>query len=261
MIQTYRATKDKGDKIKIPCFTASGTFTKRAIDGLDEYNGVICLDIDGKDNPNIDMDELKQKLSTLPFILAAHYSVGGAGLAVYIATDNKDARFHSFICEDYMNQFEANLHVVCDKCCKDVSRLRFISYDRDMFLNDTPTIVPVNTGKYEFRKEANYSARDVGSAISGTHPIIRLAQKIMDNGIDITSDYHDWVKIAFSLSDAIGESGRNVFHGLSSMNSKYNFTESDKLFTKAMSRNSSQRVTEKTFYKIASDYGVMLKEN
>lgn len=261
LIERYRETKDRADKVKIPCFTASGTFSKRAIDGIDSYNGVICLDIDKKDNENVDMEEFRQRLKSLSFVYAFHYSVGGAGLAVYVRTSNKDAKYHSFICDDYMNQFKNHLGIICDKACKDVSRLRFLSYDEETYINDDSNIVPVDTAKYDARKEINHTASDVDAAINGTHPILRLSKRILENEIDITSDYGDWVKVAFSMADAIGENGRSVFHELSRMYPKYNFTETDNLYSRAMSRDASQRVTERTFFKIASDYGIYLKEN
>lgn len=261
LIDRYRQTKERDDKVKIPCFTASGVFSKRLISEIETYNGVVCLDIDKKDNEHLDMHGLFEKLKTHSFIYAVHYSVGGSGLAVYIRTNNKQASYHPFVCDDYMSQFKRVIDVNCDKSCKDITRLRFLSYDADIYINDDSLIVPVDTAKYDVRKEVNYTANDVGAAINGTHPILRLSKRILENEIDITSDYGDWVKIAFSMADAIGESGRSVFHELSRMYPKYNFTETDKLYSRAMSRDAAQRVTERTFFKIASDYGIYLKEN
>ena len=53
-------------KSKLPAITPSGVFSKRKADCLVEPTNLICIDIDGKDNPSIsDMEELKKKLSKL----------------------------------------------------------------------------------------------------------------------------------------------------------------------------------------------------
>lgn len=68
-------------KSKLPAITPSGVFSKRKADCLVEPTNLICIDIDGKDNPSIsDMEELKKKLSKLSYIMYCGLSASGKGL-------------------------------------------------------------------------------------------------------------------------------------------------------------------------------------
>src|ERR1035437_8989032 len=68
-VERIRAIDNKAerDKIKatLPCITVSGVFSTRAIAGLVKHSGLICIDIDYKDNLHIEnYGELKRILST-----------------------------------------------------------------------------------------------------------------------------------------------------------------------------------------------------
>ena len=66
----------------LPCFTPTGKFNHRSIKGLEEYNGIICLDIDHVE----DTDSLKQKVTKLDWVMAAFVTPSGKGLKVLVKT-------------------------------------------------------------------------------------------------------------------------------------------------------------------------------
>ena len=71
----------KEHKRELPAFTTSGTFTERKANGLKSYNGYICIDIDGQDNPHIsDFPQLRDELSKIKNIKACFLSASGEGV-------------------------------------------------------------------------------------------------------------------------------------------------------------------------------------
>ena len=80
--------KDERNALKrsLPQATISGVFSPtRAKNNLSLHSGLICVDIDAKDNPDIlDWETLKQDLSVLPQIAYSALSVSGKGLFLVI---------------------------------------------------------------------------------------------------------------------------------------------------------------------------------
>lgn len=68
-------------KARLPAITPSGLFSVRKKEGLIAHSGLICLDIDAKENPVIeDWNALKQNLPVPDHILYAGLSASGRGL-------------------------------------------------------------------------------------------------------------------------------------------------------------------------------------
>ena len=84
-------------KKNLPCATISGTFFKRNIENISNYNGLVCLDFDAKDNEGKTVSEMKKILSEFEETLYAGLSVSGLGVYAIINTDNIDVKSHSKI--------------------------------------------------------------------------------------------------------------------------------------------------------------------
>lgn len=100
---------------------------------------VMSIDIDGKDNPDVDVEELKERLIGLPFIYYAGLSIGGKGVFALALIDDPtyyEEHFHAM--EDYMRD---NLGVVIDPQCSNSNRLRYVSYDDNPRIKDLDDIV------------------------------------------------------------------------------------------------------------------------
>lgn len=120
-------------KSKLPAITPSGVFSKRKADCLVEPTNLICIDIDGKDNPSIsDMEELKKKLSKLSYIMYCGLSASGKGLFCIIPY--KDYRNHKLHFNALEQEFK-DMGIVVDSSCSDIGRLRFYSYDEYPYAN------------------------------------------------------------------------------------------------------------------------------
>lgn len=252
-VEPYRRTKDKSYKKKLLCYTPCGVFIERSIEGLSQYNKLICVDIDKKDNTGIDLPQLMKSLEKSQFIYAYHKSVSGEGYAVYIKLAIESEEQHSQTYEVIEKMFRDEMGIIVDKGCKDVCRLRYISADSRLYLN--PNAIPY-CPVFDERKVNSH--RGVTTEREQNN-FIFLLNSIVDSGIDITDNYHDWVKIAFGIANALGEQGREYFHSISMVSNKYSYMATEKLYNSAMKREEDGRgniVTMNTIYLMASDYGI-----
>lgn len=120
-------------KQAMPCISPSGIFTKRGKKYLQNHTGLISIDIDSKDNTHIsNFDNLKKEVCKISNVAYCGLSVSGKGywLLIPITYSEKHEDHFRFI-EQY---FKSN-GVVIDHACKDISRLRFYSYDPDAYFN------------------------------------------------------------------------------------------------------------------------------
>ncbi|GAB3637271.1 hypothetical protein GCM10027422_28610 [Hymenobacter arcticus] len=117
----------------LPGFTVSGTFAHRKAEHLAQHSGFLCLDIDAKANPGADLVAARQAVEADSYTYACFMSVGGAGWAAVVPIPPNDHK-SSFraLAAYYLSAYG----LVVDPSCKDASRLRFISYDPALYLNE-----------------------------------------------------------------------------------------------------------------------------
>lgn len=121
-----------------PAYTVSGTFSHRAIKDIKAHSGLIALDLDGVDN----IDNLKTMVTTLPFVAYCGKSISGTGLFVIvpIPQSNNDQQRQRFNALQKIFFEKFGLSEKWDNAVKDISRLRFVSYDPDAYLNHSAEI-------------------------------------------------------------------------------------------------------------------------
>ncbi len=252
-IERIRNTEEKAArsalKRQLPCATVSGVFSPtRCASNLKLYSGMICLDIDGQDNPDIeDYEELKWQLAVLPQIAYAGLSVSGHGLFLIVPLKYPSCHKSHFLqLEDDFKQ----MGIILDHSCSDVCRLRTISYDANPLVNENA--IPYDKVKiiekpYQPQFHANYGADDT------INKVARCCEVIDRRHIDLTSTYDEWISIGFSLA-SLGESGRQFFHICSRQNSDYKSVECDKKFDNLS--KSSGAIGIGTFFKKCKDAGI-----
>lgn len=142
-VQRIRSIEDKAerDKLKatLPAITPSGVFSYRAADSLVKHSGLICIDIDLKENEAIgNFFELKEQLVKIPNVAFCIKSVSGKGYAVGMPLAYPERHGQHF--DALKRIFRQSFGLVVDKACRDVSRLRGYSYDPDVYFNDNATV-------------------------------------------------------------------------------------------------------------------------
>ena len=244
--------KQKRLKLQLPVATISGTFAPTCkAENLVAHSNLLCIDIDKKDNMDVGwFDDLKHEWHNIPQILYAGRSIRGKGwFAIFRIAypDKHEAQFEA------LKRGFANSGLIIDKACKNVNRMRFISYDPEPYVNEEVTLY---TKVWVEPKPAYHSS----SAYSGDdmEQVEKCCHIIEDRSIDITATYDEWFHVGAALA-SLGECGRSLFHMVSSQNAKYKASETDKKFDNLLRNVSNIKIG--TFFHICSQHGINWKED
>lgn len=222
-IHKLRNTEDPAlyKKLKkyLPNVTIGGKFSTRADSGLIEHSGFIAVDID---KLNESTDRLKTLLSTDNYFYALFVSCGGKGLCGIVKIEpDKHKLSYKQISEYLVKTY--GVEVKADKGCSDLSRIRYVSYDPDLYFNPASSLFkakkPVPGPKPEKRDYLIVPA-DFDKIIS----------EIAERKINLTEDYEQWMVLGFSIATSFDESGRDYFHKLSEISDKYDYDDCDKKY-------------------------------
>ncbi len=105
---------------------------------------------------------------------------------------------------------------------------------------------------------SDWQPSDVRAALSGcpnSDEIETITQRIEAASVDIAPNYADWRDLAFALTNAMGESGRNYYHRLSRFYQGYSQAVTDKQFSACLASN-GRGITIKTLYHLAKSAGI-----
>lgn len=179
-------------KKSLPAFTVSATFkdNKRKKEHIDTYTGLLHLDYDKIDN----VQELKSRVIGIPYTYAVFISPSGRGLKVFVKSDN-DLNSHTNAFNKLREYYDSIVGIESDKAIKDITRLCFVSYDADLYLNE-------NSETYRHKGDLsevwNFTCNKQSFIIGNRNNFIHLfACNANRQGFDI----NDVINYALSYSD------------------------------------------------------------
>lgn len=221
-----RHQKKEELKLSIPTVTVSGSFTNRKADGLKTSSGLIAIDIDYKDNIEI-MPQVREILSNLEYVAYCGKSISGDGYFAIIPIENpKHFKQHFYALEEEMKSYG----IVIDKACKDITRLRYASYDDNYYYNPNATTYyweteeVVHTSKHQRTKKKTYTTT---STKTNKEIIEEAISFFKSRSVSMPDDYNTWFTTGMALNTTFGEEGRTYFHEFSKLSDKYDETECD----------------------------------
>lgn len=265
LIQQIRMTKDKTERTRLksglPCATISAICPDgRKADVTFGYTGLICIDIDGQDNPGFGSGaELKAEVCKVAEVAYCSLSASGNGCFAILQLAHPENHLGHFLALQRL--FKSRLGIIIDGQCKDVKRLRFASYDSEPYINDNAEpfrIIDVAT-KPQFNLTKTTVA--IGQRTWNESPeatidkVARLTEEVVRRGIDLTDGYSKWVEIGMALAN-LGENGREFFHAVSSVYPGYDRAKADTKFTNLL--RTTRKVTIATFFHQCEAHGVTL---
>lgn len=232
-------------KESLPAVTLSGLFSTRKASEIIKHSGFICIDIDKLgDSVHDVMDVLKSD----EFVYAVWRSVSGLGLAVLFKIDPR-AHLKAFLgLSEYLYK---TYNIIVDQSGKDVSRLRFVSYDPELYINESAA----KFTKYPTSK--SMPSKRMPKYIFVQNDFESIVAQILSRNLDIVNDYHDWLNVGLALADKFGESGRQYFHDISQIGNKYKFENCEKQYNACL-RSGRGEITIATFYWMCKRYGISL---
>lgn len=140
LIQQIRMTENKAERTRLksslPCATISAICTDgRKADDAFEHTGLICIDIDGQDNPGFESGAvLKAEVCKVAEVAYCSLSASGSGCFAIFRLSYPENHLGHFLALQRL--FRSRLGIVIDGQCKDVKRLRFATYDPKPYIND-----------------------------------------------------------------------------------------------------------------------------
>jgi len=241
------------DKKNLPCVTISGTFNSRSNDGLIQHSGIIAIDIDQKGDAALDVSGLIND----PYLYAIHHSVGGKGYVAYFLIDpDKHSESFSGI-ETYLL---SKYNISIDTACKDVARLRIVSYDPNMTIAQSE---PPIFDQFIVEPVTQHSDAIVQSSKNYPPPslerLTNIADHLVEKSIDITMKREDWIKIGYAIANHFGEEGRSLYSKISSLHPKFTEQEVNKTYDGMLQKNDGSTSFASLMY-ILQQYGVRASE-
>lgn len=241
-----RAKKQAGDmegykKIKMAskCVTGSAILNEgeKSEKNIKALNGLIVIDIDGQIN-----DELKYD----KYSYVTHRSFGGDGMCIFVRI-NSDKFEDSF--NGLAQYYYENYNIVIDQACKNKNRLRYLSWDSDIHVNNAASkFIPKDVKKFAEPKDTSF--------IYTKSDFDHILEQIRDRQIDLCQeDYHRYIRIGLALYDKFGSGGDSHFHFVCSYGAKYNEKDAIKDW-KGLCSNSSGKVKIGTFYYYCKEAGI-----
>ena len=237
-------------KKSLPAITPAGVFSYRDEKHIIKHSGFMAFDIDFADNQHIsNFDKLKEQISHVVCVAYCGLSVRGKGFWGLVPIPKSTPAEHKYRF-NALSKFFKSYNINLDSSGSDVCRLRIYSWDPEGYFNHNAKLY---TGI--LKPQAKKTIRPAFSDTREKVEVIILQIKM--NKIDITEGYDIWLKIASSLENEFGDSGRGYFHSVSMYHPDYSITETDRMFDNVLKHNNG-KVKIGSFFHIASDYGIKL---
>jgi hypothetical protein len=167
-----RNENEKASVLKktLPAFTPSGTFNeRRKKENIDSYSGLLHLDYDKVENVGI----LKETIIKIPYTYSAFISPSGKGLKVIVNTDAK-LESHTDAFNELRAFYDEIVGLDSDKSVKDVTRLCFVSYDQNLYLNESSETFSYLVSSVSISDVWNFTAKKIDFVEGNRNNFIHL---------------------------------------------------------------------------------------
>lgn len=211
--------------------TISGLFGEsRTANNAIQLNNIMCVDVDEADNEELfakyDIEGIKRVIFEFAFVYCVCLSCRGKGFYFIVPIpDAKDIDIYYTSMYYKLKGYGINI----DKHCKDISRIRFSSYDENILIKrdceievfDEVSVEQINEKKMELEKahriikqkrECTYNEQ--------VQYLNKTVDYLISKGFDTGVHWSEWATIGKYLK-TIGEDGRLMFHRLSEVSSGY----------------------------------------
>lgn len=260
-------------KKSLPTATLSGLFRKqwiyvehkkryqwvsRRADNLIRHTGFIVIDIDYGDNTQLTLPRIMRTLRHHKSIAFAMKSCSGMGIMALCLIANPDRHKEHFFA---LEREFATMGIKIDPACKDVSRLRFASYDADYYLNENAlpytALIEQKTPRPATQRQSPNTQKYLAETADETESKVRiLVEKIEQRGLDITGDYDQWLHIGMALRSV--SNGLEYWQRVSVMRRGHHAND-DKHCAYKWNTFSGKDISIGYFFNLCRDMGVMLK--
>ena len=237
-------------KRKLPVVTFCGTYkTERTKDFLEKYNYLVVLDIDKLGG--IELVRIKESLSKDEYVFSYWESPSKDGIKGLVHLKYNFDIYKSVVDHSHkiaFNQlaeyFNEKHGIELDKSGSDITRLCFISWDKELVLKDKIVSfdvenkpIPISINKkariVKTRSLKNASSKNILYNPSGKNnqyhrkTLKNITKYLTKNSLSITHSYEQWLRVAFAISNSFTyDIGLKYFIDLCKLDKdKFNETE------------------------------------
>lgn len=264
-------------KRKLPVVTFCGSFdTERTKEHLKEYNFIIVLDIDKLGVE--ELERIKISLTTDEHVFAFWESPSKDGIKglvhleyTFNINDFGIDASHKIAFNQLVDYFQENYNIELDKSGSDITRLCFISQDKNLVLKEkikpfhVEKIIPKTSKKEKFVGHLtirNVKSKDLLNNPSGKNnqnqrrTIKKIIKYLTKNSLSITNSYEEWLRVAFAICNSFTfDLGLTYFLELCILDKdKYNETECKNLLINCY-ENSKGEIGFGTIIHLANEKG------
>jgi len=263
---TDKKERDKFKAENLPVITVSGTFTYRNEENFVSHSGFICIDIDAKDNPDInDLNALKKIIAENTPVAYCGLSVSGAGVyCLFRVPQNIDPEKHQRLYYGIKQAIE-KAGIICDNktALSKVSACRFYSYDPEAYFNENAPIVekyakeePTEPQKVGGVRSSPKKRESINKRSNQKDPFLFCIETIEQNRVDITKDFETWLMLGYSIASKYGTGGEDFYHRISRFYPNYSSKETQQMYKKCLN---SKNVSIGYFFAVCKDYNITFK--
>ena len=202
----------------------------RTTNNIIQYNNIMCVDVDEEDNKELfakyNIEEIKKAIFDLNFVYCVCSSCRGKGFYFIVPIpDSKDIGVYYTSMYYKLKKYGINI----DKHCKDITRIRFGSYDDNILIKRDCEIEvfeeiseeQINEKKAELERAKRIILKNKHQSHDEQIKYLnRTIDFLIKKGFDTGKHWAEWATIGKYLK-TIGSDGKRLFHKLSAVSSGY----------------------------------------
>ena len=266
--EALKKAEKKPEKEKLGAFIFSAICEGgHQAEHVTERTGVVCLDFDSDSPTSTEQwEEFRDNLINVAYVFYTALSVSGCGVMALleIADPERQAEYFEQMKTDFsglLKDFEVEGVKLDTSKGGNPAQLRFITYDPNArfkpeykVYDRLPPPKPKPKRQHRPNTPVYSNSRTAGNAFQ------ICMEQIIQGRVNIADEYKTWFAIGVSFVNTFGESGRNDFHRISEVSSKYDPKECDKLYTDIIRGGYDKQQDLSYFYGVCRNFGVTFRD-
>jgi len=225
------------------------------------FNGCVQIDLDFHFNSGaIKAQELKQKIKALNISSLSICAVSPTkyGLKLIFKTNliEADADLYKFAQNQVFEYLSENLNI--ERSAFDsvpMAQTCYLPFDKDLVFSLEPTDFEIDLTDYTPPREIKREPRDLEFDSFVKSDALNAVKFLIENEVNVTDDYFDWIKVLGAISFEFGPDGENIARNLSQISAKFNEKSFTQTFNSILKSEPKRPATGSFLIELATQNG------